>query len=219
MSELERSAVYFHEGIYSYLRTEFGDTDSKRARKMVGYLFSNLDDTQKSLKLMKIFEDPNNVNPIDPKGWVCGVRPGSFKPLYIFEALTKSLATKGAVEACKKGEDPFHGHAGNPGDPSNLPGFPGGPPEGFPGFPGGLPGSQFPGGPGADCKEDLTVCEEILTTKDVFVCELSGFSIVYVGKANTLLAAQKNAEKQCFINGESYATCQDGKKITCKSTQ
>lgn len=42
MSEVDKAALVFHEAIYAYLRDQYGDNNFVRSRKIVGYIFSNL---------------------------------------------------------------------------------------------------------------------------------------------------------------------------------
>lgn len=53
-SEIDKAALMFHEAIYAYLRDRYGDSDSVRAREIVGYLFSNLKDVEISEKIEEV---------------------------------------------------------------------------------------------------------------------------------------------------------------------
>jgi hypothetical protein len=47
----ERGALLVHEAVYKALRDGLGDKNSSRVRQIVGILFSNLSDTQKSVEI------------------------------------------------------------------------------------------------------------------------------------------------------------------------
>ena len=53
LSKTDQAAAWVHETIYKYLRDTQGDIDSIRTRKIVGYLFSNLPDSEVRLALEK----------------------------------------------------------------------------------------------------------------------------------------------------------------------
>jgi hypothetical protein len=50
-TDLERAALLVHEAVYKALREGMGDKNSSRVRQIVGILFSNLSDSQKSGKI------------------------------------------------------------------------------------------------------------------------------------------------------------------------
>lgn len=54
LPEVDKAALIFHEVIYAYLRDRYGDTDSVRAREIVGYLFSDLKNVEISDKIEEI---------------------------------------------------------------------------------------------------------------------------------------------------------------------
>lgn len=53
-SEIDKAALMFHEAIYAYLRDRYGDSDSVRAREIVGYVFSNLKKVEISEKIEEV---------------------------------------------------------------------------------------------------------------------------------------------------------------------
>ncbi len=55
LSARDKAALYIHELVYFYLRVEFGDTHSKRAREIVGALFSELSDDELKKILNRTF--------------------------------------------------------------------------------------------------------------------------------------------------------------------
>jgi hypothetical protein len=215
MSNLERAAVYLHEGIYYYLRSKYGDQTSTRARAIVGFLFS---DMPNALKVQRINYTLEHVTPKDPNekpatGFICGLRPTTYRPLYIFEAITSSKATEGAIQACKKGEDPFNGGGFPKGgfSPGGFPPMPSPPGEGFP------PGFPDEYGPARECKEERVLCEEIQTAEKKHHCDLKDrfYDKIYRGTGRTRLEAQKEAILQCVGNGGTDSTCFDATQMIC----
>lgn len=190
MTDLERAAVYLHEGIYSYLRTELGDSTSVRARAIAGFILSDLPDSEKQVRIQNVLKQVNE--PIDTgSGWICGIKPSSHSPFYIFEAVTEFKGKEGAVKACIVGEDP-------------MPDFP-------------FPIGDF--GPQRECKMERTKCEPILSAEKKHRCILTDFfgKKEYPGIGRTILEAQREAMSQCLVNvGGSSPNCYNNDLMTCK---
>jgi hypothetical protein len=194
MSNLEKAAVYLHEGIYSYMRSEYGDTTSVRTRAIVGYLLSDLPDQEKQTHIANVISQAQ-PDPVDPPatGWMCGVKPETSSPLYTFEAATAQKATEGVIQACKEGEN-------------HMPG-------GIPGFP-GFPGGGF--GPPNNCKETNVLCEPITSSAKKKTCSIRvSFDKVFTGTGRTQLEAQKDASAQCSTSLGSSYTCNDYSNLSC----
>lgn len=198
LTELERSAVYLHEGLYSYLRTVYQDANSIRARALTGYLLSNLSDKDKIARILKSLskkiEDPGTT---DPLGWICGIKPERDSALYTAISKDKKLATDDVIKSCIVGEDRFGG------------GFPGSEnPFVFPGFP----------GPPNECKENKVYCEEIKSHSRTSKCVLTDFFGTKVAEANgrTKLEAQQETIRQCLAATGEKHTCYRADKMTCK---
>lgn len=195
LTNVERAAVYLHEGIYSFLRTEFGDTNSVRTRAIVGFILSSLSDIEKVERINKVLKaEPEHPEP-DPsskKGYICGIRPEQYKALYISEAMTEVEARQGALDNCKKGES----------IPSPFP---------FPDFPGDF-------GPARDCKETKVVCELISTSNKKRTCTIEDQfrNRNYPGVGRTELEAQKEAMNRCLAAGESEFHCYSAEKMICR---
>jgi hypothetical protein len=198
MSNLEKAAVYIHEGVYSFMRTEYGDTNSVRSRAIVGYLLSDLPDQEKQTRIEKVISQaPTDPGEPPATGWMCGIKPEVSSPLYTFEAATAQAATAGVLQACKDGENPM----------PNFPGFPGG---GFPGMPGG----GF--GPPNNCKDTSVLCEPITTSAKKRTCEITvPFDRVFTGTGRTQLEAQKDAIAQCAIALGANNSCNDYSDLSC----
>ncbi|MEZ0391910.1 MAG: hypothetical protein ACAH59_06825 [Pseudobdellovibrionaceae bacterium] len=189
MSNLERAAVYLHEGIYSYLRSEAGDSTSVRARAIVGFLLSDLPNQEKVERIQKTLQQsgPPEDPPPPSQGWICGIKPQKFSALYIGENSAQQKAKESALKACQDGEN-------------HMP----------PGFP-------FPGEPLGDCKAEKILCEAILSAEKSKSCklDLSPFGKIYEGVGRTRLEAQKEAMNQCLAVEGIESKCYDGDDLTC----
>ena len=193
MTNMERAAVYLHEGIYSFLRSEYGDNTSVRSRAINGYLLSNLTDAEKVLRIQKtlkqVVDDPIQ-QPVNT--WICGIKPASYKALYIFEASTQAQAKQEVLKACIDGETPLNGD--------------------FPGFPGGFPGPQI------ECKENKILCEPVTGTAKNKSCTLVVNSIsdkTYTGIGRTILEAQRETMNKCLASEGSEYACYDNRAMNC----
>lgn len=197
LTNLERAAVYLHEGIYSYLRTEFGDTTSVRTRAIVGYLLSDLSDTDKVARIQKVINqkvfDPNP--PTTTGSWICGIKPERDSALYIAEDADAAKAKAAAVKACTDGEDHFGGM-----DFPSLPGLP-----------------NF--GPPNACQENKVLCEQVTSSAKTKTCELTptfGRQKVYTGSGRTQLEAQKEAMNTCLASEGAEYYCYSARDMNCK---
>ncbi len=204
MTNMQRAAVYLHEGIYSYMRTEFGDTNSVRARAVTGFLLADLPDNEKVNRIGKILKEqaPPTLPPPEGQAWICGIKPEQRSALYTVEAATPKLATATVLKDCIAGQDPTHGFP--------IPGFP--VPEG--------PRPEFPGptfGPPQNCKESQVLCEQIVSNEKTKKCSITSHfnNKIYVGMGRTGLEAQQSAMKQCMSIEASEMTCYDGSQMTC----
>ncbi|MGZ5278628.1 MAG: hypothetical protein ACXWC9_01720 [Pseudobdellovibrionaceae bacterium] len=198
MSNLEKAAVYLHEGIYSYLRSEFGDSTSVRARAIVGHLLSNLPDQDKVFEIQKILnQKPPDLEEPTTQSWICGIKPDSRSALYIFEAQTTKKATEEVIKACIAGERP-------PG--VDFPGMPG-----MPGF----PNDDY--GPQRNCQEHRVICEAVTSSAKNKTCsfETSFGNKTYSGTGRTELEAQKAAMTRCLAIEGSTSTCYSNSNMTC----
>lgn len=191
MSNLEKAAVYLHEGIYSYLREKYHDTTSVRARAIVGFLLSDLPDQQKLERIQKILADDVQTpapEPV-PQTWICGLRPDSSSPVYIAEDRQKEIAQTKAVENCLTGQRP-------------------------PGFPIGFP---FPG-PQMNCKADLVFCEAVASQVKSKWCVITIRGIQdksYKGYGRTNLEAQKETSNMCMASEGDSHDCKSTYSMQC----
>lgn len=206
MTNMERAAVYLHEGVYSYLRSVSGDTTSVRARAVVGFLLSDLNDTEKQARIQKVLEQgtPNPQPAPPPSTWICGIKPDTSSALYIAEDAVIANAKAAVVKACVDGENPF---GKNPG----FPGMPGAPP--MPGLPGM---SEF--GPGRNCKEHKVLCEQVTSSaKDKTCTIVTRFDKkTFTGNGRTSLEAQRETMNICLASNGDEHECYDPSNLTCK---
>jgi len=224
MTDMERAAVYLHEGVYSYLRDKYGDTTSVRARAIVAYLLAtkrkvnnvevDLTDAEKVAEIEKIISQtgPNPTpTPTPANSWICGIKPERDSALYIAEDTDRTRATDAVVKACTEGENHLPG----------FPGFPGGP--GFPGAPDMPPGEgvppMFPNfGPPNGCKATKVLCEAVTSSANTKTCTLTTRSFSgdkFVGVGRTQLEAQKEAMNKCLVSGNIEFYCYSPEKLEC----
>lgn len=94
VAPVNKAALLWHEAIYYWLRTNYSDTNSVRARYIVGLLFSSLSATEKVAKLNALF---SQAPPPAPHQWFCmlysdgGNKPYAGYGSKLSEAQTNSL--------------------------------------------------------------------------------------------------------------------------------
>lgn len=205
LTNMERAAVYLHEGLYSYLRTSSGDTTSVRARAVVGYLLSDLSDAEKTVRIQKVLQqDVTNPQPTPANTWICGIKPDSHTALYIAEDSLVANAKAAAIKACIDGENPFGKNPGFPGVPG-IPSIPGGP-------------SVFDFGPGSNCKETKVLCEAVTSQAKNKTCTIvTRFDQkTFTGSGRTSLEAQKETMNICLANTGLEHECYSASNLICK---
>ena len=201
LTDLERVAVYVHEGVYSYLRSEYSDSNSVRARAIVAVVLSDLKSEDKTARILKVLNQTPAIDPpTPPASWMCGLKPQRFSPLYVGEGLTEAKAKETTLQICKKGESAT---AGLPGVP-DIPGFPNPGPDDF--------------GPARECRVEKILCEPILSQEKKITCEMPDFfdRRKFIGKGRTTLEAQSETMKQCLAYGGSESSCYDASAMECK---
>ncbi len=191
MSSLERAAVYLHEGVYSFMRTEYGDTNSVRSRAIVGALLSSLPTDEKVAFIDKQIhqQQPDPTEPVN-SGWICGLRPSRYSTLYLGEGVTEQKATDAAIATCVKAETP------------NIPGVPPGMPMPWP-------------GPGNECQASKVLCEAFTAGAKKKECTLIRNNKSFRGTGRTTLEAQKEAVTQCLAQTND-TFCNSVDDMTCK---
>jgi hypothetical protein len=85
-TDTDRAALLMHEVVYKTLRDHFGDTDSSRARAIVGLVFSDLNTKKIASGVTAVLARGNSVNPDS------SVTQGAFK-LVCFAHIESEVAT------------------------------------------------------------------------------------------------------------------------------
>jgi hypothetical protein len=207
-TDLDRAALFIHEGVYTYLRARDGDQNSVRARRIVGYVLSDLPDAEKVSKILEVIgqgggvDDGGDDDDVEPaNGYICGLKPGEHNALYISEAVKEADARAAVIKACKDGENPFKNHPGMGGDGLGFPDF----------------GQDI--GPGSECKEVKVRCEPFTSAVKSVTCKyMAGFheKVWYEGKGRTALEAQHDAINRCMTATGDEHGCYRGEQLTCK---
>lgn len=106
ISAVDKAGLIWHEVIYRWMREEFGDTDSVRARHIVGLIFSDLDSVKLRNSLQQVLAPSVSPKPDQPV-WIC-LTMNSMNYKYFFEYGTNELMTKSQViQSCQIGSPDF----------------------------------------------------------------------------------------------------------------
>ena len=103
---LHKSALIWHEVIYAWLRAQYQDTDSIRARQIVGLLFSTLSATEINLRIEKILS-PDHTNPNQPI-WFCMIKNQMTWLNFGDYGLNQIEATAKTTQKCQNSQSGFH---------------------------------------------------------------------------------------------------------------
>lgn len=109
VSSLDKAALIWHEVIYRWMRQEFQDTNSIRARQIVGLLFSDLSaqDLRKSIqKILTPSLEPNPEKPI----WVCRVENTYSSQIFLDYGLNQLAALSKSMRNCQEADSDFSVH-------------------------------------------------------------------------------------------------------------
>ncbi len=215
LTDLEREAVYLHEGVYSYLRTTQGDVNSVRTRQIVGLLLADgsyvdspekiipLSDAERAKRIEKILGQSQPTPPPPPPSGkiICGLRPDDHSALYAVIAKTEAEARASVVKACKDGENPFPDEGRG--------GFP------FPMFP-GFPGGEETPGLGMKCRENKVYCE-VLEAEYTRKCTIIDFwdKVIAEDVGRSLIEAQERTMRRCLTSGSEHE-CYASRNMTCR---
>lgn len=106
---IDKAGLLWHEVIYRWVRENFGDQDSVRARRIVGILFSDINPTQAQTMISNILnKQADSPAPQPQPQWVCMIRNNfSFKFFYAFGA-NELTAKNQSLKACQDGGDAYH---------------------------------------------------------------------------------------------------------------
>ena len=169
IAPISKAALIWHEVIYKWLRTEYFDTDSIRARQIVGYLFSNLPADQMRSKISNVLSSAP-VNPPNPpypnpnpapapieKPWVCMIQNSHISTYYSDYGISQLEAKTKTLQKCQNGESGFF------------------------------------------CKESSLKCDEIKNNQSVYTCQNKNnhISQTYIGSGRSLLEAEFKARESC----------------------
>lgn len=105
ISPLHKAALIWHEVIYTWLRNQYKDTDSVRARQIVGLLFSTLPANEISNRIDKVLSPLPTPN---QSIWLCTIE--NAHTFLIFGAYGQNLieAQTTVTQKCQNAEFGFH---------------------------------------------------------------------------------------------------------------
>lgn len=99
VNPLHKAALIWHEVIYSWLRDQYQDTDSVRARQIVGLLFSTLPPQEMISRIEKVLS-PLPTNPNQPI-WFCTIK-NNYNSFYFGDyGLIQLEATTKVTQKCQ----------------------------------------------------------------------------------------------------------------------
>jgi hypothetical protein len=106
ISPLHKAALVWHEVIYSWLRNQFQDTDSVRARQIVGLLFSTLPPQEMIRRIEKVLS-PLPINPTEPI-WFCTIKNNNTSIFFGDYGLNQLEAKTTVTQKCQQAQLGFH---------------------------------------------------------------------------------------------------------------
>lgn len=106
ISSLHKAALIWHEVIYSWLRTQYQDKDSVRARQIVGVIFSTLPAGQMNSRIEKVLT-PSQVLPTQPT-WFCMVKNMNTFMNFGDYGMNQLEASSRTVQKCQNSLNGFH---------------------------------------------------------------------------------------------------------------
>lgn len=107
ISALDKAALVWHEAIYAWLRKERGDSDSVRARMIVGLIFSDMESSQFKNRIAKILKENQQPQPRPEDRWICLVENKHTSNWYGGYGINKLEASGNAKSSCQKEEYEF----------------------------------------------------------------------------------------------------------------
>ncbi|RYZ82234.1 MAG: hypothetical protein EOP06_22025, partial [Proteobacteria bacterium] len=104
VSALDKSALIWHEAIYKWLRTKYGDANSVRARMLVGILFAQLSYEEVKSRFDAVLSTPVDPEPkpkpIPQTQWMCMIKNNHQSKYYSGYGATQKAARFKAMETC-----------------------------------------------------------------------------------------------------------------------
>ncbi|HWU42740.1 MAG TPA: hypothetical protein VN132_04850 [Bdellovibrio sp.] len=105
LSALDKAGLIWHEVIYRWMREDFKDQNSVRARFIVGVLFSNL---PAEIAQKKVAEKLKDSPPPPQSQWICLVR-NDYTNKFFYDYGANQLLAKGqTIKACQKEDFAIH---------------------------------------------------------------------------------------------------------------
>lgn len=108
VSSLDKAALIWHEAIYAWLRDSSGDKDSRRARHIVGLVFSQLPPQALQDRIEDILTQQTPAPPIPEENWVCMIENTLNRKVFIGYGKIEKQARTSSLQACQAGDDAFH---------------------------------------------------------------------------------------------------------------
>jgi hypothetical protein len=96
---LDKAGLVWHEVIYRWMREEYHDTDSLRARRIVGTIFSTLSPLEMQTEIKKTLK---SENPPQKTAWVCLIQNQFTFQNYSEHASVEILARSKTLNACQE---------------------------------------------------------------------------------------------------------------------
>lgn len=114
VSTLDKAALIWHEAIYAWLRDSGGDKDSRRARHIVGLLFSQLPPFEIQKQIEEIIVQQPPVQPptqppqVPEEKWVCLVENSLNSKVFVGYGKVEKQARTSSLQACQEAGEGFH---------------------------------------------------------------------------------------------------------------
>lgn len=107
ISDLDRVALLWHETVYLWLRDLYGDVSSRRARRIVGVLFAELDTESKHQRIKDILSSKNPTTPVKPVHHFCMIENPTADKVYGSFQSNKSICISEVHQQCMNGHHQF----------------------------------------------------------------------------------------------------------------
>jgi hypothetical protein len=114
IAALDKAALLWHEAIYRWMRDEFGDDTSTRARQIVGILFSGLDAARARQALDTVLKPAPPTDPNAPT-FVCLTRNGINNRYFLDYGPNELAAKNQTVKTCRDADPQYSFHCDEQG--------------------------------------------------------------------------------------------------------
>ncbi len=105
VSELDKGALLLHEAVYRWLRLDYKDDNSIRAREIVGVLFSDLQPDEMNRRILTLIGANSPPSPLDT--WACSLTNKHNHLFFLAFGETKIETDAKAHQSCEAGPDSF----------------------------------------------------------------------------------------------------------------